>query len=121
MPNLEEHVIQNQIRLWCGEHGYTCFRTNSGKAWNGNITQTKNNGVVVFNARPVELLPEGFSDLICFGPNGKTYFIEVKAPNKYQRPAQRKFQTAMQKLGFTYIVARSVNDVKKVLEDETGL
>ena len=102
-----EHDIQNLIRVWCGENGYMCFRCNVGKVqYIDGYGRNK-----VFDTG----LPTGFSDLLCLAPGGKTYFIECKQPGKYQRPDQKKFQKAVESYGFTYILARSVEDVRKVI------
>lgn len=99
---MREHNIQNQIRLWCGEHGYPCFRCNVGKVQcsDGSWFDTG--------------LPEGFSDLIILA-NRTVYFCEVKAKYGTQRQAQRDFQAMVESHGYTYIIARSVIDVSKVL------
>lgn len=98
-----EHRIQNQIRLWCGEHGYLCFRCNVGKV--------KCEDGTWFDTG----LPTGFSDLLILGSNGDTYFCEVKAPGGKQRPDQLKFEEIVTNRGFKYILAYSTKDVEVVL------
>lgn len=101
---LREHYIQNEIRIWCGQHDILCFRCNVGKIrmYDGGWFDTG--------------LPSGFSDLMALDNNGHIYFIECKAPGGKQRPDQVKFMNEVRNRGFTYILAYSVEDVKKVLE-----
>ena len=95
-----EHKIMNEIRLWCGKNDILCFRCNVGKVQcrDGSWFDTG--------------LPEGFSDLLILD-NGKTIFCEVKTRYGKQREAQIQFQKVVEARGFTYIIARSVDDVKK--------
>lgn len=50
-----EHYVQNQIRLWCGQHNYLCFRCNVGRILTANNTYFDTG------------LPSGFSDLLILG------------------------------------------------------
>lgn len=97
-----EHSIQNSIRLWCGQNDILCFRCNVGRVrtWEGAYFDTG--------------LPEGFSDLIILY-NHTVYFCEVKTINGKQRPEQLQFQRTVESYGYTYFIARSIEDVKKVL------
>lgn len=99
---VREHNIQNQIRLWCGQHGLLCFRCNVGKVQciDGTWFDTG--------------LPEGFSDLIVLA-NKTIYFVEVKTRTGKQREAQKKFQTIVTQHGYNYIIARSVEDCEVIL------
>lgn len=99
---MREHNIQNEIRLWCGQNGFMCFRCNVGKVQciDGTWFDTG--------------LPEGFSDLIVLA-NKTIYFVEVKTKYGEQREAQKRFEEAVTKAGYTYIVARSTLDVSSVI------
>ena len=99
---IREHNIQNEIRLWCGQHGLLCFRCNVGKVQciDGTWFDTG--------------LPEGFSDLIVLA-NKTIYFIEVKTKTGQQRKAQKTFQNIVEQHGYTYIVARSKEDVENAI------
>lgn len=96
-----EHRIMNQIRLWCGQHDILCFRCNVGRV------RTADGGW--FDTG----LPEGFSDLLILH-NGQCIFCEVKTPNGRQHDCQIAFEQTVRSRGFIYIVARSVEDVKKL-------
>lgn len=97
-----EHRIMNEIRLWCGQHDILCFRCNVGRVRtaDGKWFDTG--------------LPEGFPDLLILDNNGKVIFCEVKTPTGKQKPDQIRFMNTVRQRGFTYIVARSVEDVSKV-------
>ena len=97
-----EHVIQNQIRLWCGKHDILCFRCNVGRVRldNGYFFDTG--------------LPEGFPDLIILF-NKTIYFCEVKTKSGKQRQAQIDFMEEVRRRGYNYFVARSTQDVEKIL------
>lgn len=99
---MRESAIQNEIRLWCGERGYPCFRCNVGrvKTVDGRWFDTG--------------LPEGFPDLMILAKR-TVFFCEVKTKVGRQREAQKAFQKAVEALGYTYVVARSVDDVAKAL------
>lgn len=102
LTTMREHNIQNQIRLWCGEHDILCFRCNVGKVQciDGTWFDTG--------------LPEGFSDLILL-TNGTIYFCEVKAKYGQQREAQKQFQKTVEERGYKYIIARSIIDIQEAL------
>lgn len=93
-----EHNIQNDIRLWCGEHNILCFRTNVGRVLTADGTYFDTG------------LPNGFSDLIVLY-NHTIYFVEVKTKKGKQRQDQIHFMNLVRSYGYTYIVARSVTDL----------
>ena len=98
-----EHAIMNTIMLWCGQHDILCFRANVGtvKTVNGYYFDTG--------------LPEGFSDLIILY-NKTIYFCEVKTKTGKQRQSQINFMNQVRERGYTYFVARSVDDIIKNIE-----
>ena len=104
---MREHNIQNDIRAWCGEHGFLCFRCNVGKVQciDGTWFDTG--------------LPEGFSDLIILA-NKTIYFCEVKTRYGQQRKAQIDFQRIVTQHGYTYFVARSIDDVQRIIYNKCG-
>ena len=106
MPT-REHNIQNDIRAWCGEHGYLCFRCNVGKVQciDGTWFDTG--------------LPDGFSDLIILA-NRTIYFCEVKTRYGKQREDQIRFERTVTNHGYTYFVARSIDDVERIIYNNCG-
>jgi len=61
------------------------------------------------------LLP-GASDLIVFLPFGGIFFVEVKTPTGKQSDKQKDFEARIKKLGYEYILVRSLEDFKEQLE-----
>ena len=97
-----EHNIQNEIRLWCGQHDILCFRCNVGRV-RMNTGEWFDTG-----------LPSGFSDLIILS-NGTIYFCECKTLKGTQRDDQIRFMNVVRNHGYTYFIARSVQDVKEAI------
>ena len=58
----------------------------------------------------------GFSDLVAF-VNHTLYFIEVKSAQGVQSEDQKKFQKLVEDAGLTYILARSVEDVERGINE----
>ena len=63
-------------------------------------------------------LRPGVSDLVLMFPGGRTVFVEVKNETGIQSPAQRAFEQKCHELGFKYVLVRSVEDVKRLLEKQ---
>lgn len=61
------------------------------------------------------LLP-GASDLIVILPFGGIFFVEVKTPTGKQSDKQKNFESRIKKLGYEYILVRSLEDFKEQLE-----
>ena len=102
---MKEKNIQNLIRAWCGSHNIPCFRANVGK-------------VQMANGRWFDTgLPDGFSDLFILY-NNTIIFIEVKTKKGKQRDDQVEFMNMVRSRGYTYIVARSIEDVKEGINYE---
>ena len=102
---MNEHSIQNAIRLKLSELGYAVFRINSGK-------------VRMADGRWFDTgVPKGFSDLIaCKG--GKIYFLEVKTETGKASPEQLNFISAMRdRYGCTADIVRSVDDAVRVVTE----
>lgn len=57
---------------------------------------------------------KGMSDLLCM-KDGQVIFVECKTPEGKQSPEQIQFQKDCEAHGVTYILARSVYDVKDML------
>jgi hypothetical protein len=56
----------------------------------------------------------GFPDISCFHKD-KLYFIEVKSSTGTQSLEQKTFQTFCDKAGITYILARDLSDIEKII------
>lgn len=98
----QETQIQNVIRVVLSELGI-CKRNNVG-------TFITPYGV------PISIGIPGESDLTLFCRGGKTVFIEVKTDAGRQSKKQKKFQAAVERLGYEYIIMRSVDDAQRYIE-----
>ena len=98
-----EHKLMNEIRLWCGEHDFLCFRCNVGTHLLADNTYFSTG------------LPKGFSDLLILG-YGIVCFCECKVKGNKPSPEQITFLDEMSRRGFLTVVAYSVDDVSKLLQ-----
>ena len=98
-----ETEIQNAIRVALSEIG---------------IVRRNNVGTFLTPyGAPIAIGIPGESDLTLFFRGGRTIFIEVKTPSGKQSKQQKRFQAAVERLGFEYIIMRSVKDAEKFIED----
>jgi hypothetical protein len=109
-----EDAVKNQIMLKAGELGLICLRLNSGRAWNGKVISTPK-GVVVTEARPIALCPEGTSDLLVILKDGRCCFVECKAGKGKPTDAQLRFIQRVRDSGGVAGVCWSVQDFLKLL------
>jgi hypothetical protein len=58
----------------------------------------------------------GVADLILLMPNGKCIFVEMKTEKGTQSPNQKIFESAVNDLGFTYIVCRSFEQFQEEIQ-----
>jgi len=124
-----EHDIQNQIRIAISQNKLgTSFRTNVGQAYTGdNIIKNTDGSIKITNPRPFNTgLPKGFSDLLIITPIiitsdmvgqqfARAGFLEIKTKTGRPTKDQLNFISQMQSLGARAGVARSVEDVIKIL------
>ena len=108
---MTEHELQNQIRAALSEYGKV-FRTNAGEVWSRELQAP-----VISDARKVEGLPHGFSDLLFLDSQGAA-FIEVKTKTGRVSDRQKKFLEVMRQDGHRAGVARSVEDAIKIIKGE---
>lgn len=81
--------------------------------WRNNV-----GGLKDINGRIVRFGLKGSADIIgIISPNGKFLAIECKTEKGKQRPEQIAFEKMINKMGGIYILARSVEDVKKELDN----
>lgn len=98
-----ETEIQNDIRVALSELG---------------IVRRNNVGTFITPyGAPIKIGIPGESDLTLFCRGGRTVFIEVKTGTGRQSKKQKKFQAAVERLGFEYIILRSVEDAERFIED----
>lgn len=98
----KETKIQNDIRVALSELG---------------IVRRNNVGTfLTLYGAPIKVGIPGESDLTLFRCGGKTVFIETKTPQGRQSKKQKKFQAAVERLGYEYIIMRSVDDARRYIE-----
>ncbi len=76
-----------------------------------------NTGAAMVKGRLVRFGVPGQPDIQgIIAPTGKYLGIEVKSPTGRQSEEQKLFQAMVERQGGIYILARSVDDVRKILE-----
>lgn len=98
-----ETEIQNDIRVALSELG---------------IVRRNNVGTFITPyGAPIAIGIPGESDLTLFCHGGRTIFIEVKTPTGRQSKQQKRFQAAVERLGFEYKIMRSVEDAEEFIKN----
>lgn len=107
-----EGKIQKEILTFLKRKGVFCWRNNNGALYDKNI----NNGFGGYRSNPYAL--PGVADILGIMPDqtGRFLAIEVKGPKGRQSSAQILFERRVKSLGGVYILAKSVEDVNKVLK-----
>jgi len=113
-----EAAFAAEFKLWCGKQGYIVIRLNAGSAWFGIPRQITGIGLCIIKPRKVALCKPGTSDLLVIMPNGKCAFVETKAGNYQATDEQKRFIKAMRKLGHKAGVIRSIDDFKKLINED---
>ena len=102
MPDLREKQIQNDILREFGTLPWL-------RIWRANT------GVARIGDRVVRFGVPGQADLTGILPDGRRLEIEVKSPTGRQSPDQQAYQRIIEKFNGVYILARSVEDVRRQL------
>ena len=92
-----EHDIQNEIRIWCGEHKLLAIRINVGLFRDLYSERVINSGP-----------PKGWPDLQIFDENGHCIFCECKAKYGRLREDQKRVHAVLRRRGFKVIVPKSL-------------
>ena len=108
-PELE-HDIQNDIRLWCGEHNLLAFRVNTGSGYTPDGRRFSTG------------VPSGFPDVIVLTNNGQIIFVECKAKYGRLRPDQKTLHDELRKRKFAVLVPKNlehfISELKEVMMGE---
>lgn len=116
---MNEHDIQSSIRIDFSRNipQGLLFRVNVGSGWTGSRVQKNRDGsITIFNPRPFDTgVPVGFSDLLGVLPGGRALFLEIKSPTGKPSPAQVNFLRQVSGVGGLAGVARSYEDVIKII------
>ena len=102
---MSESTIQKTILQYLGYH--------TRVAW----AQRINTGAFKVDRRFIKCGFKGCSDIIGQMVDGRFLAIEVKAPKKYPSKEQRQFLATVNEAGGAAGVARSVEDVEKILHE----
>lgn len=102
---IKEKDIQRAILEYLQIKGYFCWRNNSG-AMSGF-----HNGKKWF----MHFGAVGSGDILGMTKEGRFFSIEVKQPGRYPTPAQKEWIARVVENGGISFVARSLDDVTKVL------
>lgn len=110
-----EHTIQDEIRLSLSQYGI-CLRLNSGKAYGGvRVWDPRRGEYILTKLRTIALCPKGTADLVFFGEDGTTAFIECKDHKGKASEDQKRFLAMMAQYGFKTGTARSVEDALNII------
>lgn len=101
---MRESAILHQCMIALSEAGCTVFRANVGLFFTRD-------------GRPVQTgLPRGFSDLFGHRPDGRAFYVEVKAACGRLRDEQRQFLMSMRDRGAIAVMTKDAHDcVRQVL------
>lgn len=115
-PRIPESAIQAHVLQYLRLRGIKAYRINAGMIPTGEKR----------SRRMIRLAPKGFSDIMgvlgeAFGRHkGRAIFVEVKAKGGKLTQFQEMFLDEMRQQGAVCIVARSIDDVERELEVQTG-
>jgi hypothetical protein len=99
-----ERAIQRAILLWLKANGCLVAVTDAGAAYRAGS----------FGG---DTVPAGWPDITGLLPDGRFVGVEVKAPGGRQSPAQKVIQQEIRKRSGIYILAYSVQDVQREIEE----
>jgi Holliday junction resolvase-like predicted endonuclease len=94
---MKECVIEKQILDWLNQNGFMAWKPFDSVSTHRYAYQIA-----------------GVSDIIAV-KQGVVYFIEVKNEKGKQSPAQKVFQKKLEEHGGTYVLTRSLVDLKRFL------
>lgn len=114
---IPERAIQGQILQYLHYRGIKAYRINAGMIPTGEKR----------SRRMIRLAPKGSADIWGVLPAdrdgnnaGRAIFVEVKAKGGKLTQFQELFLQEMKEQGAVCIVARSIDDVERELEVQTG-
>lgn len=118
MNDLEKHIQREILRIWGAHPRIRLFRRNVGVGWfaDGQPARKSDRG-----AYPVQFGIPGQADLGgLISPSGRMLEIECKSASGRQTPEQKAWQRSVERFGGIYILARSPDDVGRVLTPIVG-
>jgi len=99
-----ERAIQKAILLWLRANGCLVAVTDAGAAYRA--------GAFFGDA-----IPAGWPDITGLLPNGRFIGVEVKTKRGRQSDAQKRIEREIRKRDGIYVLARSVEDVQREIEE----
>lgn len=113
---MTETDIQRQIQLAATAAGHRLFRNNSGQGWVGEFVSLREGRLILDSARPLHAgLATGSSDLIGLTSAGRFLSVEIKSARGRLTGEQRAWLAMVRALGGLGGVARSVDDLPRIL------
>ena len=94
---------------WCKD--YLTYQQSLGKLY----FIRNNTGAVVTGKRLIRFGKIGSSDFIVFLPYSKTIFIECKSDKGVMSDSQRDFAKLIMRLGYSYHIIRTTEELEKIL------
>lgn len=127
---MNETNIVRTVMLAASKLGARLWRYNAGVAWSGRITRHPGGSITITQPRAFHGVFEGHSDTAGFVPVtitpamvGQTFaramYIEVKTDGGRVSPPQRAFIRMVRDMGGLAGVARSDDDVARIISGET--
>lgn len=108
---LPENQIQQQIFIWF--NNTYCLKFQEPRGIIFSVPNDSINAIETKRKKQTGLL-RGASDMIIILPNGKLIFVEIKTEKGVQSEYQKYFQNRVEKLGYKYLLIRSL----KQFQDE---
>lgn len=105
---MKEQDLVNAILDWLRSHGAWAIRVNSGSM----PIEQANGSRRIFRGAPA-----GTPDILACWPGGLMMGIECKMPGNKPTPLQAATLEAMQETGALTVVAYSVDDVEKAINE----
>ena len=99
-----ERAVQKAVLLWLRANGCLAAVTDAGAAYRA--------GAFFGDA-----VPAGWPDITGLLPDGRFIGVECKAPGGRQSPVQRLIEQEIRKRSGIYVLAHSVEDVQREIEE----
>lgn len=109
-----EAKIQQEIYLWF--HNNYCLKNHDPQCIIFSVPNESSNKREMMFKKSIGLV-SGVSDMIVILP-GKVLFVEIKTKVGRQSDKQKVFEETVTKLGFRYVLVRSLEEFKLIIEND---
>ena len=114
---MTERELLTAIQIAATRHGARLFRNSVAVAWTGRATKLPDGSVLIRDPRPIKTgLVNGASDLIGWTADGRFLAVEAKTGRVQTTLEQRRFIAAVNEVGGSAGVARSVEDAVGIMK-----